>query len=152
MVFKPGEGGRKKGSKNKLTLAKMQMREEALRRLNDELPEDAFKGDAIEFFQRIYKDNSFDPQLRLDAAAKLAAIERKEANPDSAPKYVAVMPWPVADMDEWKRLYMEKAPNADPNEAAWLQGVAKIALDADRDRSLPTRLPWIDDTKDEPNV
>ena len=38
MAFKKGEGGRPKGSKNKLTLARLQLRQEALRRLNEDLP------------------------------------------------------------------------------------------------------------------
>jgi hypothetical protein len=148
MTFKPGEGGRKKGSKNKLTLAKMQMREEALRRLNEELPEDAFKGDAIEFFQRIYKDNSFDPQLRLDAAAKLAAIERKEANPDSAPKYVVVMPMPVKDLDEWRALYMEAKPDASPEDVEYHERLAQQLIDKDTGRKLLSAPPWVSPEED----
>ena len=145
MVFKPGQGGRPKGSKNKLTLEKLQMREEALRRLNDELPEDAFKGDAIEFFQRIYKDNSFDPQLRLDAAAKLAAIERKEANPDSAPKYVVVMPMPVKDLEEWKARYMQEtgAPADEYHEK-----LAQQLIDKDTGRKPLTAPPWVSPEED----
>ena len=145
MGFKPGQGGRPKGSKNKLTLEKLKMREEALRRLNDELPEDAFKGDAIEFFQRIYKDNSFDPQLRLDAAAKLAAIERKEANPDSAPKYVVVMPMPVKDLEEWKARYMlETGAPADE----YHERLAQQLIDKDTGRKPLTTPPWIDPEED----
>ena len=56
---------------------RLQFWQEALRRLNEDLPEDAFRGDAIELFQRVYRDPNFDPQLRLDAAAKIAAFERK---------------------------------------------------------------------------
>jgi hypothetical protein len=118
--------------------------------LNDELPEDAFKGDAIEFFQRIYKDNSFDPQLRLDAAAKLAAIERKEANPDSAPRYVAVMPVPVKDLAEWRALYMEAKPDASPEDVEYHEKLAQQILDKDTGRKPLTSPPWIDiDDKDE---
>lgn len=148
MTFKKGEGGRKKGSKNKLTLARLQMREEALRRLNEELPEDSFKGDSIQFFQRIYRDPNFDPQLRLEAAARLAQFERKEASPDSEPRYVAIMPWPVRDLDEWRRRYMEVAPDADPIEVERLEKIAKGALDADKDRSIPPRVTA--DEKDRP--
>ena len=56
---------------------RLQFCQEALRRLNEDLPEDAFRGDAIELFQRVYRDPNFDPQLQLDAAAKIAAFERK---------------------------------------------------------------------------
>ena len=80
-------GGRRPGSKNKLTLARLELRQEALRRLNEDLPEDAFDGDAIALFQRIYKDPNFDPELRLEAAAKIAQFERKDAAPETEPRY-----------------------------------------------------------------
>ena len=116
MAFKKGEGGRPPGAKNKLTLARMQLRQEALRRLNEDLPEDAFDGDAIALFQRIYRDPNFDPELRLEAAAKIAAFERKDATPDAEPKYVAIMPLPVKDLSDWRRLYMEAKPDASPED------------------------------------
>jgi hypothetical protein len=77
------------------------------------------------------------PRIR----AKIAQFERKEANPDAAPRYVAVMPWPCKDLAEWKQRYMDVAPDADPDEAAWLEKIAKIALDVDKDRSPPSNSP-----------
>jgi hypothetical protein len=145
MAFKKGEGGRPKGAKNKLTLLRLQLRQEALRRLNEDLPADAFRGDAIELFQRVYRDPNFDPQLRLDAAAKIAAFERKETSPETAPRYVAIMPWPVKDLDEWRQKYMEVAPKADPAEVEWLEKIARIALENNDAKDSP---PWIDDEKD----
>ena len=110
MGFKKGEGGRPPGAKNKLTLARMQLRQEALRRLNEDLPEDAFDGDAIALFQRIYRDPNFDPELRLEAAAKIAAFERKDATPEAEPRYVAIMPLPVKDLNEWRRFTWRPSP------------------------------------------
>ena len=137
MPFVKGQGGRKPGSKNKLTLARLELRQEALRRLNEDLPEDAFDGDAIALFQRIYKDPNFDPELRLEAAAKIAQFGRKDAAPEAEPRYVAVMPWPVKDLNECKQKYMEVAPDADPNEAAWLEKIASIALANEKARNSP---------------
>ena len=146
MGFKKGEGGRKPGSKNKLTLARLQMREEALRRLNEDLPADAFDGDAIAFFQRIYRDPNFDPQLRLDAAAKIAAFERKDSTEDK-PQYVAVMPMPVKNLDEWKALYMEAKPDASPEDVAWHEKIAKVSITNKNGDGPKAGLPWIDDDK-----
>ena len=42
---------------------------------------------------------------------------------------------------------MDVAPDADPDEAAWLEKIAKIALDVDKDRSPPSNSPWLDDKK-----
>jgi hypothetical protein len=36
---------------------------------------------------------------------------------------------------------MDVAPDADPDEAAWLEKIAKIALDVDKDRSPPSNSP-----------
>ena len=55
MPFVKGQGGRKPGSKNKLTLARLELRQEALRRLNEDLPEDAFDGDAIAYSSEFTK-------------------------------------------------------------------------------------------------
>jgi hypothetical protein len=145
MAFKKGEGGRPKGSKNKLTLARLQLRQEALRRLNEDLPEDAFRGDAIELFQRVYRDPNFDPQLRLDAAAKIAAFERKESGTETAPRYVAIMPIPVKDLDEWRQRYMDVAPNTDPAEMEWLERVAKAGLEVQKGASAKDNPLWLDD-------
>ena len=111
-------GGRRPGSKNKLTLARLELRQEALRRLNEDLPEDAFDGDAIALFQRIYKDPNFDPELRLEAAAKIAQFERKDAAPETEPRYVCVMPLPVKDLAEWKEKFMQAKPDASPEDVA----------------------------------
>jgi len=136
-----GQGGRKPGSKNKLTLARQQLRQEALRRLNEDLPEDAFDGDAIALFQRIYKDPGFDPELRLEAAAKIAQFERKEPSPDAAPKYVAVMPPALPGKDShqqlavWWALYGE-TPGNDPE----FDADAKRLLDRVVTKSKPETL------------
>ena len=150
MPFVKGQGGRKPGSKNKLTLARLELRQEALRRLNEDLPEDAFDGDAIALFQRIYKDPNFDPELRLEVAAKIAQFERKDAAPDTEPRYVCIMPPPIPNLEAWKRRYMEDVPNASPEDQAWAERVAKAALKAEENRASPQdKAPWLDD-KDGP--
>src|SRR5689334_6081396 len=76
MAFQKGQGGRRPGSKNKLTLAKATAFNEAMKRMNDELGDKGFKGDAIEFLQWIYKNPDFDLVTRMDAAKNAAAFER----------------------------------------------------------------------------
>ena len=49
---------------------------------------------------------------------KLRHSSAKEFGTETTPRYVAVMPWPVKDLDEWKQQHMEVAPDADPAQAA----------------------------------
>ena len=96
--------------------------------LNESLPADAFDGDAIALFQRIYRDPTFDPELRLEAAARIAQFERKESTPTDQPKYVVVMPLPVNSLEEWKAKYAIEVPNATPEQYEEHEGFAKQIL------------------------
>ena len=110
-------GGRKPSSKNKLTLAKLQMRKEAMRRINEDLGPNAFKGDSIDFLQQIYKSPNFDMEIRMDAATRASQFERakksKSAINDQKINYVVHMPTPLAtgsqheQMAEWKERYKD---------------------------------------------
>jgi hypothetical protein len=145
--FKKGEGGRKPGSKNKLTLTKYAARVEAMKLLNESLSEDAFEGDAIALFQRIYRDPTFDAELRLEAAAKIAQFERKEA-PIEQQKYVVAMPLPVKDLDEWKAKYAIEMPDATQEQRDFHEGLAKQILDKNK-KLRADKAPWLnpDDAK-----
>jgi hypothetical protein len=117
MAYKDGgkSGGRKPGSKNKLTLALAKMREEAMAKINEELGELAFKGDAVEFLQAIYKSPHFDPDIRLQAAKDVAQFERAkktETTVEDKTHYIVHMPAPLLpdatrreQAAEWRKLY-----------------------------------------------
>lgn len=120
-AFKKGEGGRRPGSKNKLTLAKEKLRAEALKKLNEDLGPNAFSGDGIAFLQHVYKSEEFDFQTRMEAATRAAPFERPkktESTIDDKREYVVRMPVAPANLDEWKRLHMDQpeAANTDFDE------------------------------------
>jgi hypothetical protein len=110
MAFSDGtkSGGRARGSKNKFTLAKEQVRAKAAQMMNETIP-DAFKGDGVDFLQAIYKNPEFDFEVRMEAATRASQFERAkktESTIEDKTNYVVRMPAPVADLDEWKRLHM----------------------------------------------
>ena len=142
MTFRKGEGGRKPGSKNKWTLAKAAARAEAMKLLNESLPADAFTGDAIALFQRLYRDPNCDPELRLEAAAKIAQFERKDSAPADQPRYVVVMPLPCTTLQELKRRYAEEMPDATHEQYAEHERFAKQILDKNKKLSAD-KAPWL---------
>src|SRR6476620_8783811 len=72
----PREGaGRPKGAKNQRIVAV----EKAMRGVAEELKQavpDTFEGDGVAYMRSVYRDPSFSHELRLDAAAKAARVER----------------------------------------------------------------------------
>jgi hypothetical protein len=149
-MFKKGEGGRKPGSKNRLTLAKAAARAEAMKMLNSSLPADAFDGDAIALFQRIYRDPSFDAELRLEAAARIAQFERKESTPAEQQRYVVVMPLPANSLEEWKARYAIEMPDATPEQYEQHEGFARQILEKNKalDRNRADKAPWLNPEDD----
>jgi hypothetical protein len=70
--------------------------------------EPPFKGDGVDFLQMIYKNPNFDVDFRLEAATRAASFERPKKSETAITQeqtYIVRMPHPVADLDEWKRLY-----------------------------------------------
>lgn len=101
----PKTGGRKPGSKNKLTLAKLELRQQAVALLNAEAGPDAFKGDGVDFLQAVYRSPNFDFEVRMEAATRAAAFERAkktESTIDDKRQYVVRMPNAPADLEAWK--------------------------------------------------
>jgi hypothetical protein len=136
MAYKDGtrSGGRKPGSKNKLTTALKQIRDEAIKKINEDLGPDAFKGDGVAFLQAIYKSPHFDADMRMDAATRASQFERAkktESTIEDKREYVVRMPAPVASLDEWKKLYMNEPQTIEPaTDAEWAARLAKIAAEA----------------------
>jgi hypothetical protein len=139
-------GGRKPGSKNAKTLERERLQAEAAA----ELSKSGLDSSAANILRGVMNDPRVALHSRLDAAKALVREER--GADDGERTYVAVMPLPVKDMDEWKALYMEAKPDASPEDVAWHEKLAKQILDADTGRKPLTSPPWIDDQKDEPNV
>jgi hypothetical protein len=138
----PKTGGRQKGTQNKTIIA----RNEAMAKVNaalNELGENSLSG--MKLLQEVIKS----PDCPLDVRIQCSGLLLKHELPlEQAQQYVAIMPWPVKDLDEWKRKYMEVAPDADPNEAA--EQIAKIALENEKDRKSPKdNAPWLDVGKEE---
>jgi hypothetical protein len=119
-----------------LTLLKAKLRADAVKTMNDALGDDAFKGsDGVEFLQAIYRNPAFDFEIRMEAATRAAPFERAkktESVIDDKRHYVARMPEPVKDLEEWKRLYMEEEPTpADAAaEAEWTEKLKTFAAGA----------------------
>lgn len=127
-TFVPGDPrcGRRKGSKNKLTIAKEKLRADAIKLMNEKLPKNAFKGDAVEFLQLVYRSRDFDFETRMEAAEKAAPYERAkktETTIDDKRHYVAEMPAMPKDLDEWKREYMRPGPKDPTADAEWRERV-----------------------------
>jgi hypothetical protein len=124
-------GGRKPGSKNRLTLEKLQLRQEAAKKINDALGEDDFKGSAVEFLQACYKMSGFDIEFRKDAAEKVAQYEtakKTEATIEDKTQYVVHMPAPVANLEEWVALHINNGgtPVESETEKAWNERIARL--------------------------
>ena len=135
-------GGRVKGSRNKAVIAREAAMAEAAKLLSAS-DGDKFDGDAHSLLKAVYQNPAFPISLRNDAAKAAIRIESPTED-EFAPRYVAIMPWPVKDLDEWKQKYLEVAPNADPNEAARLEKIASIALETDKGMKSPKlNAPWI---------
>jgi hypothetical protein len=75
---KPGErrGGRRRGTKNKASVAVEQARAEAAARITKALGADAFEGDAHALLVSIYKDPSRPISVRVDAAKAAIGYEK----------------------------------------------------------------------------
>jgi hypothetical protein len=124
MPYKDGgkSGGRKPGSKNKLTLAKARIREAAMAKIGA-AHSDAFKGEPLDFIEAIMRSPDFDPDMRFEAATRAAQYrhaKKSENVIEDKTNYVTRMPHPVKDLDEWKRMHMQtESPQEDP---AWTEG------------------------------
>ena len=136
MAYKDGakSGGRKPGSKNKLTLSIAQLRAKAVQTMNDALGDRAFKGDGVDFLQAIYKNPEFDFDVRMEAATRASKFERAtktESMIDDKREYIVRMPEPPKDMDDWTRRYLsaddKKGATAD---AEFAERIARIAASA----------------------
>jgi len=75
---KPGErrGGRKRGTKNKRTLARERAQAETAVKITEALGVDAFEGDAPALLTAIYKDAAQPIGLRMDAAKAAMGYEK----------------------------------------------------------------------------
>ncbi len=139
-------GGRQKGARNKKTIERERLQAEAAAELSKTGVGDS---GAAAILRAVMNDGRVALHSRLDAAKALVREERGDANVEHT--YVAVMPMPVKDLDEWRALYMEAKPGASPEDVQWHEKLAKQMLDADSGRRPLTAPPWIDpDNKDEP--
>jgi hypothetical protein len=120
MTYKDGgkSGGRKPGSKNKLTLARAKALEELKKHWNGALPENAFKGNALELIQYFYKHPDTDPLFAVECASKAMQFEvpkKSEATIEDNRSYVVRMPadtpgkMPKEQLDNWLKLYGEES-------------------------------------------
>lgn len=75
---KPGErrGGRKRGAKNKRTLAREQAQVETAVKIAAALGADAFDGDAHALLMALYKDPAQPAELRMEAAKAAIGYEK----------------------------------------------------------------------------
>jgi hypothetical protein len=130
----PKTGGRIKGvSRNKSTIAREAAMAEAAKMLLSSDSGEKFDGDAATLLRAVYQNPAFPIQLRTDCAK--AALRTEVPELEDVPRYVAVMPMPVKDLDEWRRLYMDAKPDASPEDVAWHEKLAQQILDDDKKSS-----------------
>jgi hypothetical protein len=139
MAYKDGtkSGGKKKGSKNKSTLARLAAIEEASKKIASTDGSGVFPGDAQALLAVIYKTESFPLDVRMRAAEmantrERPALQSVDSNIKDQRTYVVEMPAPVKDLDEWKRLHAAPAPDSEA-DAEWNQRLARI-VDSAKDQ------------------
>src|SRR5262245_14992356 len=136
----PKSGGRKKGTPNKSTTA----RAEAMARVNEALAaigEDTISGTRL--LREVLNHADAPPEVKIQCAGLLQKHEQETA---TNTQYVAVMPLPVKDLDEWKGLYMEAKPDARLEDVAWHAKVACKVLEHEQ-KPITTKAPWLVDDK-----
>jgi hypothetical protein len=69
-------GGRRRGAKNKRTLARERATAEANVKVTDALGADAFEGDAHAFLTAVYRNPALPMNLRVDAAKAAIGYEK----------------------------------------------------------------------------
>lgn len=102
-------GGRKPGSKNKRT-KELQAEQEKLADRLGEIIADPFEGDAHALLVCIYKDQSRDIALRMEAAKAAIRFEKPalgaiETGPEVLDRYVARVPVKAESTEAWQRLH-----------------------------------------------
>src|SRR5262249_31931761 len=112
MAFADGRksGGRQKGTLNRSTSA----RHAAMGRVNEALAEigsDPISG--MKLLREVLNHKQTPLDVKIQCAGLLIKQESAEASEN---KYCAVMPLPVKDLDEWKRIYAHAKPDASPEE------------------------------------
>jgi len=75
---------------------------------NGALPENAFRGNALELIQYFYKHPDTDPLFAVECASKAMQFEvpkKSEATIDDKREYIVRMPEPGNDMVEWLKKF-----------------------------------------------
>lgn len=110
MAFKDGtkSGGKKKGSRNKSTLARLTAIQEAAKLMANTDGSGVFTGDGHALLVAVYKNEKFPIELRADCAKAAIRYEKPALsaveNTGDIQAYVTRMPAPVASLDEWMKL------------------------------------------------
>lgn len=73
-------GGRKKGTRNKLSMAQIAATEKAAAKIEAAIPR-AFKGDAHALLMCVYKDTTNELAIRIDAAKGALPFEKARLSP-----------------------------------------------------------------------
>jgi hypothetical protein len=100
-------GGRKPGSKNKKTSELKAEQERLVERVSEMIGE-PFEGDAHALLVLIYKDQTRDISLRLDAAKAAIRFEKPalgavETGPEVLERYVARVPVKSENTEAWQQ-------------------------------------------------
>lgn len=96
--------GRPKGAKSRRTKAREQQTEEAAKKIQAVLGEDAFDGDSHALLMAVYKDGRLPLSVRLDAAKAAIGFEKPrlsniDANIDGTLGTYVAKPVPVEQRD-----------------------------------------------------
>lgn len=139
MAYKDGgkSGGRKPGSKNKLTLARARALEELKKHWNGALPKNAFKGNALELIQYFYKHPETDPLFAVECASKAMQFEvpkKSEATIDDKREYVVRMPEPVNNMAEWLKKFGETGTDVS-SDKEFAKRIARAKAEAEEKKA-----------------
>lgn len=103
----PKTGGRVAGVPNKKTSLIEQAVMEAAGRMNEPLADDAFKGDGVDFLQRLYRDSKFPMEVRMEAATRAAKFERPIKTENTVldnRRFVVALPEGGHSMESWRAM------------------------------------------------
>lgn len=118
-------GGRKKGTKNKKTVALEVAAQKVIDKLGNVIGEgNIFQGDAHAYLMTVYKDPNQPENFRLDAAKAAIRFERPqlahiESKNETEVRYVARVPTKAEKPDEWQQQHTPQSllsfgkPNVD---------------------------------------
>jgi hypothetical protein len=144
MAYKDGtkSGGKKKGSRNKKTILRIEQMKLAAEKMANEDGSRVFAGDAHALLMTCYKNEDLPIEFRArcaEAALKFEkpALQAVDSSITERRQYVVEMPAQPATLDDWMRVHarntLEKSDNQDPT---WEEKLKRIRAEVQAKQEL----------------